>query len=481
MYRVILLIITIIIIIIAYLFKLTNDIWTIANIKENFDPNILRTNLINSMTLYGQITIDPLKDVFTNNELVPKKYVDQAITKNTVPDADSSRKGILKLSGDLSGNADNPIISDKVITLNKFAPLTPNILLGADNSNNITEYNLGDNLVFSNNKLELTDIPLTINGVYPSANGNVPVSIGKVFTGTLSEMNNLIGNSDGDMYVITGDPNSDNNGRSYIFNANTNTWVEVSTALPSGDARYIRLSGINNLNDNSRLLFPDNYNPLTDNDIVTLQNVKKLILESNSNINIDIFLQTNKINEMIDGSKILMPKNDTIIYDNELITKKYVDDKIKELLNIKKYKAIIFPPKRSVSGNILTINEKIFFGDELIVISNSDNMTVNYINNSFEIFVKSDTIIKVTCSPPVIMNTSNALLQFKAYDDIKNEYIDGPKGVMTTPQSVFSNITTVVQFLKITALEAFKFSIRAYGLKSSTTLGSEGYLIIEEI
>ena len=94
----------------------------------------------------------------------------------------------------------------------------------------------------------------SVNGIFPTpSNGNVPVSIGSVETGTSASMlaasssNSL---NDGDIWVISGqsgsDPNdgSGSNGKSYIFASSSGLLLIISGEdLASNDARYVQQSG----------------------------------------------------------------------------------------------------------------------------------------------------------------------------------------------------------------------------------------------
>jgi len=161
---------------------------TVINNIQIDISNFLLKNIPNTMDKNGSIIMNNDHVHILPNELITKKYVDSNLPSN----ATSNNLGLIKLSGDLTGTADTPIIKDNVVTLNKIANLKfSNSLLGSDDSNKITEYSLGNNLFFNNNLLELTDIIKTVNGVYPEENGNVPISIGRVFTGILNNLKML--------------------------------------------------------------------------------------------------------------------------------------------------------------------------------------------------------------------------------------------------------------------------------------------------
>ncbi len=90
-------------------------------------------------------------------------------------------------------------------------------------------------------KIPVTDIEQavrTVNGVQPDANGNVPITIGRVTTGILSARPNT-GNNNGDFYVVSND--GINNGLTYVWDGTT--WQEVTPNQASTDSRYVNVTG----------------------------------------------------------------------------------------------------------------------------------------------------------------------------------------------------------------------------------------------
>jgi Repeat of unknown function (DUF5907) len=78
-----------------------------------------------------------------------------------------------------------------------------------------------------------------VNGVEP-IDGNVAVAIGNVTTGSLA-LKPLSGTNNGDIYVVSGDSTSDNNGRTYIWDSFN--WQEITSNLATTDSRYVKLAG----------------------------------------------------------------------------------------------------------------------------------------------------------------------------------------------------------------------------------------------
>lgn len=100
-------------------------------------------------------------------------------------------------------------------------------------------------------KIPVTDVDQavrTVNGVQPDANGNVPITIGRVTTGILSARPNT-GNNNGDFYVVSND--GVNNGLTYVWDGTT--WQEVTPNQAATDARYVNVTGDNMQGD---LTFP---------------------------------------------------------------------------------------------------------------------------------------------------------------------------------------------------------------------------------
>lgn len=191
------------------------------------------------------------------------------IPNDTSSDATTSTKGIVKLSGDLDGTADYPIIGNNKITKNKLAKTdNPNILLGSDNSNKIVEYSIGDNLNVNDNQLNIVDVVKTVNGVLPDKNGNVPINLTQIFSGTLSDLPDPNMSRNGDVYIVTSDPSPSDNGRMFIFTIH-NEWCEITINLAVTDSRYVKLAGTNLMSSNSKITMASDYIPSSDYDLVT--------------------------------------------------------------------------------------------------------------------------------------------------------------------------------------------------------------------
>ena len=80
-----------------------------------------------------------------------------------------------------------------------------------------------------------------VNAVLPDLFGNVSIPFGYVNSGVFSAKPASGTGTNGDIYVVSGDPTASNNGRTYIYDG-TN-WNEITMNLSTTDARYLPLAG----------------------------------------------------------------------------------------------------------------------------------------------------------------------------------------------------------------------------------------------
>jgi hypothetical protein len=171
-------------------------------------------------------------DVLFPTQNAVKTYVDNQLSSGVV-DATTSIKGKIKLTGDLSGTADLPIIANNAINSVKIA------------NSAVTDAKIA---TVSSSKV-IGSLPVTqingavskVNGVLPDGNGGVVIPFGMVRTGTLASRPIVSTTTNGDIYVVSGDLNTNNNGLTYISDG-TN-WNEVTPNQASLDARYLKLGG----------------------------------------------------------------------------------------------------------------------------------------------------------------------------------------------------------------------------------------------
>ena len=83
----------------------------------------------------------------------------------------------------------------------------------------------------------------TVNAVVPDINGNVPVALTAVETGTAAYQASLTP-TNGTVFVVSGDPDPTQNGKTYIWEAGSAAWYQVvGYDTPAMDARYVNASG----------------------------------------------------------------------------------------------------------------------------------------------------------------------------------------------------------------------------------------------
>jgi hypothetical protein len=220
-------------------------------------------------------------------------FVSTAITNAATPVATISDLGKIQLGGDLAGTGSTaaaPVITVGAITVTKLgndAVEESKIKNGsvtttkiADNA--VTNAKLGEivsvnkggtgsNMTTTSgyvkqatagaNLSTVSSIPVadvagavsSVNGVTP-VDGNVSVLLGRVFQGVqvdptqansiinVNTDTNLLNNTkESDIYIVVGNSDSANNGRTFIFNGTT--WLEVAINLVSTDPRYVNTTG----------------------------------------------------------------------------------------------------------------------------------------------------------------------------------------------------------------------------------------------
>ncbi|CCV01987.1 hypothetical protein IIV22A_143R [Invertebrate iridescent virus 22] len=137
-------------------------------------------------TMSGAIT-QPLAPAVPN-DLTNKAYVDAQITSVITPDATSSVKGKIQLSGDLSGTASAPVIAPMVITSSKIANnavlnsklanMSGNSQLKGSSSTSsaATDISLGSNLIMVGSTLNVNTVSLG-SMFLPLSGGNMSGAI----------------------------------------------------------------------------------------------------------------------------------------------------------------------------------------------------------------------------------------------------------------------------------------------------------------
>jgi hypothetical protein len=231
----------------------------------------LKEDLVNKSTA-TDLGAASSSNVLYPSQLAVKTYVD---TKLSVPNAISSltylpnisdRRILGNTSGATSTPLEIPVTGTGDVVLNTSpsinAPaITSPVLNGTISGTAIVPVNQGGSGVnmsttsgyvkqasIGANFTTVDKIPVgdvtgavqKVNGTAPDATGNVSIAFGKVTTGTLAARP-VSSTTNGDIYVVSADPTSSNDGRTFISDG-TN-WNEVTANQASLDARYLRLSG----------------------------------------------------------------------------------------------------------------------------------------------------------------------------------------------------------------------------------------------
>jgi hypothetical protein len=151
-----------------------------------------------------------------------------------------------------SGNlvrASNPTITSPVLN----GTITGSSVLGIANGGLGTNtmsagYVKAGNPFFSISAIPVSDVTgavQKVNGITPDGSGNVAILYGRTYTGIYNGgVFIAVGSpTNSDIYIVSSDPTSSNNGRTFIFDGAI--WNEISTDQAALDARYLRLSGGN--------------------------------------------------------------------------------------------------------------------------------------------------------------------------------------------------------------------------------------------
>jgi hypothetical protein len=218
-----------------------------------------------------------------------KTYVDNQVASANIADASATIKGKLQLAGDLAGtnsSSSAPVISNNAINSAKIedrsiatddiadlaitngkidgvagskvsgdiagnaANVTGLIAVsnGGTGASNLTGYVKGNGTsamttVSSIPVSDVTGAVKKVNGTLPNASGEVQIFFGRVSTGTYDNRPTFsqTNQTNGDIYVVSGDNTSSHNGRTFI--RDDNAWNEVAPNTAASDARYLQLGG----------------------------------------------------------------------------------------------------------------------------------------------------------------------------------------------------------------------------------------------
>ncbi len=115
-------------------------------------------------------------------------------------------------------------------------------MVGLGNVNNTTDANKPISTA-TQAALDLKGTVKKVNGVSPNANGEIAISLGRNYTGIYNGGSFTISGTpvEGDIFIVSGDPTSANNGRTFIFVSTV--WNEITNNIGTTDARYVQLGG----------------------------------------------------------------------------------------------------------------------------------------------------------------------------------------------------------------------------------------------
>lgn len=163
-------------------------------------------------------------------------------------------------------------------------------------ANNTLTFTRADTSTFEVDLSNFGSVKL-VNGISPNSNGEVSVALANVSTGNLA--NRPASGAEGDVYVVSGDSVSNNNGDTYIYSTGSSSWLEISpTDMASNDARYVNVSGDTMTGD---LVLNTNLQVDGTSSIVgsaTFSNTATF--NSNSTFNSDVSVGDNKITDLAD-------------------------------------------------------------------------------------------------------------------------------------------------------------------------------------
>jgi hypothetical protein len=151
-----------------------------------------------------------------------------------------------------SGNlvrASNPTITSPVLNGTISGSTVFAVANGGLGTNSMSSgYVKAGNPFFSISAIPVSDVTgavQKVNGITPDGSGNVAILYGRTYTGIYNGgVFTAVGSpTNSDIYIVSADPTSSNNGRTFIYDGAI--WNEISTDQAALDARYVRLSGGN--------------------------------------------------------------------------------------------------------------------------------------------------------------------------------------------------------------------------------------------
>jgi hypothetical protein len=247
------------------------------------DDKLLTVDGNNKLVFPGTLQMYDSYTPMNEYDVTTKKYLEEQLATN-IPEATVDDRGVIRLSGALSGTGDMPSIADNVLTLDKFSDITPNNLLGSDINGQIIEYSISDNFILNNANIELINVVKTVNGAIPDSNGDVNVLINTINVGLTDAF--PANPQPGELFVINKDDAlPENNGRLFLY-TDTDGWVEIIANSAILDTRYLNFNSDNEMNLGSSIKMSNDYVPSDIKDVATKEYVDSEI--SNLNVNVDV-------------------------------------------------------------------------------------------------------------------------------------------------------------------------------------------------
>jgi hypothetical protein len=198
---------------------------------------------------FGLVQFDPIGDL-TETALLSGIAVIGVNKVTNAKLADMTGVSQLKGSNNASPSAfditlgSGLFMNGSVLTVDSATLPTVPVANGGTGATSLTGYLKGNGTspVTGVNPIPVADVQgavVSVNGVSP-VGGNVTVAVGTVTTGVLSDRPSQP-ISNGDMYVVSGDPTTANNGRTFVSTGSS--WEEITSNLASTDTRYVKKAG----------------------------------------------------------------------------------------------------------------------------------------------------------------------------------------------------------------------------------------------
>lgn len=111
----------------------------------------------------------------------------------------------------------------------------------------------GDGLIYdlANTEWKTQRFTKSVNGSFPDPLGDITVSLTKVETGTLAARPpaGTVTLTNGEVYIVSGDPTASNNGRTFIYKTSTSLWYEINSlgGIGVADIRVVSYLGSNSV------------------------------------------------------------------------------------------------------------------------------------------------------------------------------------------------------------------------------------------